>query len=159
MNSKKNSRAAFVLLILTALVLVCSAASMIINLFFQETEWRAFSVIATAIGALIILTALTVSLFLLWSVRAQESPFNHKSILYLKIIALSLIVYEPYMYILQRIQAYLYPLVLEGGIKIVVHSPPAASCLSRGSLRIASRLSFSTARSCNSRRTKRFRRL
>ena len=112
---KKIKRATFALFTAISLTLVWFIIDSIINLLRTTVQWNAASVSATAVCALIMLAIFSIALFLLKSVRADETPFNPKNVKRLKAIALLLVVFEPYMVMHGWLMQKLYPIVLEGG--------------------------------------------
>ena len=120
---KKIKRTAFALFAVISLTLVWFIIDSVINLSQVTTQWNAASVSATAVCALIMLAIFSIALFLLKSVRADETPFNLKNVKRLKTIALLLVVFEPYMFVHGWIMQKLYPIVLDGvDISISVRS-------------------------------------
>lgn len=121
-NTKKIKRTAFGLFIVVSLVLLWFIINNVRSLLLNTTEWNAVSIAFTSIGALITLAALTIALIMLYSIKADETPFNLKNVKRLRAMAIFLIIYEPYFLIYQAIFRKLYPLVLADGTSITVHS-------------------------------------
>ena len=119
---KKIRRTALVLFVVLGLVALWAVLSTAVGLFQNTADWNATLIINTLAGALIMFATLGVALVLLRSTQTEESPFNLKNVRRLKIIAILLVVFEPYSYVSQWVLSKLYPIVLPGDITVEVHS-------------------------------------
>jgi len=84
--------------------------------------WSVFTVTNFIVGTLIVLVLLCIGSSLLYSIRKDETPFNNKNVNKLKAIAILLAMYEPYCFIVQRLNNKFLPVVLGDGSSILVES-------------------------------------
>ena len=131
-DTKKIKRASVALFAAVSLMLVWFIVSSVMNTLKVTAQWNTASVAATVVGTFIMLAVFAVVLVLLKSVRSEETPFNQKNVRRLKIIALLLVAYEPYMFVYGKLMQKLYPIVLEGGISVSVKSSPGGVMLASG---------------------------
>ena len=121
MNNKPIKRA-IIALVAVGLILIASIAMHIVRIFTAPSEMNLFTVISSAIGTVIVFVVLIIALALLKSIKSEETPFNTKNVKYLKAIAGILMMFEPLMYILQWFQNTFYPIVLEDGMAMTIHT-------------------------------------
>jgi len=74
-----------------------------------NTALAIFDIFSFAIGILLLLSMLALSLILLFSVKKHESPFSQKNVKLLKGIAIALIAFEPFGLLIQWIRPALIP--------------------------------------------------
>lgn len=131
-DTKKIKRAVLGLFIAVSLVLLWFIIDNVRGLSLITAEWNTASVALTSIGALIILATLIIALITLYSIKANETPFNMKNVKRLRAMAILLAIYEPYFLINQIVFRKLYPIVLTDGISIEVHSTIGGVVLAAG---------------------------
>ena len=95
-------------------VVISNARSLMLQGAAGWNGWDTSIIISTTIGALIIFPALIISLNLLYSTKADVSPFNMKNVKKLKMIAVLLVIFEPYFHISQWLINKSHPIVIEG---------------------------------------------
>jgi amino acid transporter len=98
-NTKRIRRAATVMLGVIIIIFLSSIIREIkvaINII-PAIEWDMFLIITYIIGSLFLIVLMVTGICLLSSIRKDESPFNKKNVLRLKIIAVLMIAIEPYM--------------------------------------------------------------
>ena len=132
-DTKKIRKTAFVMSIAVSLTLLWVAIRSAWGIFSQGnlTEWNAASVITTVIGVLIIFPALIISLSLLHSAKSDVSPFNIKNVKKLKMIAVLLVMFEPYFYVSEWVCNKYYAIVIEG-MTLETHSSVLGIVFSAG---------------------------
>jgi len=119
---KKIRKAAFVLFIVLGLVLLWTVTSCVRNVLWYTTEWNAVTITNTLGGMLLVIAILTICLVILRSTRLDETPFNHRNVKWLKVVAALLVIFEPYMYLSQKIMYTFYPIILPDNTSIEIHS-------------------------------------
>ena len=120
-DKKRINRIAIMLMGIVFLVLLWLVVEAIRGVV-QSNTWNAALITHFVIGLFITLGALVIALILLSSIRKAESPFNQKNVKCLKIIALLLIVYEPYYFLASRVIQNLFPIIFDNGYTVVVRS-------------------------------------
>jgi len=107
----KIKRAALVAFCVVSVPLLLYLAHLVYVFIILGMSWDGF-IAGTLIPVSIVLVALSASLALLRSIRKEETPFNLKNVKRLKVIAVMLILLEPYTYIFQRIWWHFNPLII-----------------------------------------------
>ena len=98
-NTKRIRRAATVMLGIIIIVFLSSNIyqAKIAIAIIPVLEWDMFLIITSIISALFLIVLMVTGICLLNSIRKDESPFNRKNVLRLKIIAVLMIAIEPYV--------------------------------------------------------------
>ena len=131
-NILKIKKAAIALFAAVSLVLLWFIIQTVRGVMLNKGEWYAPSIATFCLGALILAATLVFALTLLHSIRKDETPFNRKNVARLKIIAVLLIVLEPYMLIAQWVFHKFYPIILSDGTSIEMHSSMGGTILVTG---------------------------
>ena len=131
-NTKKIKNAATVLFAIVSLSLLWFIIRTVEGFMINTAEWHAQSIASIAIGILISAAILIFALMLLYTIKKDESPFNKKNVTRLKIIAVLLVVLEPYLLIAQWVMHKLYPIILNDGTMIESHSSMGGTVIAAG---------------------------
>ena len=103
---KRTALAAFLVMSAVILYQLYQLGKTIYFVWIVGESELAFSMsgfLGLLIPSLIVMTALTLSLLLLHAIRREETPFNLRNVKQLKAVALMFILFEPCMYLVQRI--------------------------------------------------------
>jgi amino acid transporter len=120
-DNRKLKRAAVALMGIVCVLLLLFAFEAIRGVV-HTPAWDVFMVANYIVGILLVVGILGLALVLLSSVRKKETPFNHKNVKYLKVIAILLVVYELASWIMSMLVSRLYPpMILEDGTSVTVH--------------------------------------
>ena len=128
---RKIKRAAFVLFVIVCMVLVWVIIDSAIGIFSITSEWNIASIALTCAGAVIVLAILAIALVTLFSTRVDETPFNSRNVRRLKVMAVLLVIFEPFIYLSSSIMRKLYPVTI-GDVTIEAHSTIGGIALTAG---------------------------
>ena len=131
-HTQKIKRAAMALFAVVSLLLLLFVAQTVRGLLMNTAGWNPPSIASVSIGALILAATLIFALTLLYTLRRDETPFHKKNVTRLKVIAVLLMILEPYLLLAQWVMHTYYPVILSDGSRIETHSTMGGTILAAG---------------------------
>lgn len=116
MPKKDNAiKSTYLLIAFVSLLIAWVLIRTTIVLFSPQLSFDAGFAVHMVITTIMVVSTLTAAVKLLLSLWKNETPFNMKNVRYLKLIAILLLVREPYAYIASMVYQNLYPVMHPNG--------------------------------------------